>query len=157
MHWTNTKNYERAGGCPTRHSQVKDGYTNSNRRIAAFASRANCAAVIFTTRVNSIMDYSVESGLWGHRTRVNGFWLVVTRMARRYAAALRPLCHLPRGHDSRGAPPATGLQALAGIVRQRGGRGCEGFILMHNVRDDRQKATVAKQLTADICPRRSTS
>ena len=78
------------------------------------------------------MDYSVESGLWGHRTRVNGFWLVVTRMARRYAAALRPLCHLPRGHDSRGAPPATGLQALAGIVRQRGGRGCEGFILMHN-------------------------
>ena len=122
-------NYERArGNAPARHSQVKDGYTNSKRRMTAFTSRTICAAVIFTTSVNSNMDCSVTSGLWGPIARVNGLWLVVTRMVRHCSAPyvlfatyreFMRLAALPRHRIAQKAQ-------LAGDV------GCEGFNGKHN-------------------------
>jgi hypothetical protein len=122
------KNYERAGtNAPTRHRKVK-GYTISNNKTNALASLASCAAVIFTTRVNSIMDCSVASEPWGPKARVNGLWLVVTKVACALPRYRRRLGHLPRGRDSRGAFPAAHLQVFAHDAAQRGdGRGCEGF------------------------------
>ena len=124
---TKQKNYERAGGCPARHRKVK-GYTISNSQTRTLASLVSCAAVIFTTSVNSNMDCSVTSGLWGPIARVNGLWLAITRMARNCAAPYvlfvayyeaAKLVALPRHWIAQKAQ-------LAGDV------GCEGFNGKHN-------------------------
>ena len=131
MHWTNVKNYERVGGCPARHRKVK-GYTISSSKARTLASLASCAAVIFTTRVNSIMDCSVASEPWGPKARINGLWLVGTKVVERapaphaFFATYREVATLA----ALSLPPACKRWRIT--YRRRCGRGCEGFTERHN-------------------------
>jgi hypothetical protein len=129
-----TRNYARAGAnAPTRRSQVSCYTSKSRMTTNTRPSATICFAVTLTTSENSSIGFAFVGAATGApmtaltRTLVGGyvFWLG-------HPAPTRHLTAIPRGRDSRGAPPAAHLQVFAHVAAQSDdGRGCEGFTVKH--------------------------